>query len=194
MVYVTHDQVEAMTMADRLAVMDHGVILQLGTPSEVYDRPASVTVAQFIGSPGINLLRARVGDDGLVELLGTSMPVRVPAPSGASLTIGVRPEALHMEPRPGDCLLPCKFRRRENLGSESILHFDLIAPERVTVLCKIGHEQQWVNPPDGQTMLALSPESCHFFDDHGQRLEREHGDASRATTGPRGQATMRQIS
>jgi multiple sugar transport system ATP-binding protein len=195
MVYVTHDQVEAMTMADRLAVMDHGVILQLGTPSEVYDRPASVTVAQFIGSPGINLLRARVGDDGNVELMGSSMPVRVPAPSGASLTIGVRPEALRMEARPGDCLLACRFRRRENLGSESILHFELIGPEAVSVLCKVGHEQhQWTNPSDGPTMLALSPESCHFFDEGGRRLEREPGQALPSATAGRGQPAMRRIS
>ncbi len=173
MVYVTHDQVEAMTMADRLAVMDQGVILQLGTPTEVYERPASITVAQFIGSPGINLLPGTVDADGRVELFGVAMPVRVPAPTGSAITIGVRPEAVHMRTAPGDCRVPCRFRRRENLGSESILHFHLAtaAPEPVSVLCKIAHEHGGLDtPPEGETMLGLAPSSCHFFDANGRRL------------------------
>ncbi|MEO8137443.1 MAG: ABC transporter ATP-binding protein, partial [Betaproteobacteria bacterium] len=194
MVYVTHDQVEAMTMADRLAVMDQGAILQLGTPTEVYERPASITVAQFIGSPGINLLPARVGTEGQVELLGTTMPLRVTAPVGAPLTIGVRPEAIRLRAAAGDCLLPCRFRRRENLGSESILHFDLMGPQPITVLCKIGHDQGGLDTPaDGQTMLALAPASCHFFDEQGQRLAPEVVDTPVAALPICEQAVMGQI-
>ena len=62
MVYVTHDQLEAMTMADRIAVMDHGVLQQVGTPLEVYNNPANVFVARFIGAPGMNLLRAGLAE------------------------------------------------------------------------------------------------------------------------------------
>jgi multiple sugar transport system ATP-binding protein len=153
MVYVTHDQIEAMTMADRLAVMDQGMILQLGTPTEVYERPASVTVAQFIGSPAINLLPAMAGANGRVELLGTTLPVRVDAPQGGALTIGVRPESVHLRAAAGDVSLPCRFRRRENLGSESILHFDLIAATPVPVLCKVSHGEIGLEAlsADGQT-------------------------------------------
>ena len=72
MVYVTHDQLEAMTMADRIAVMDHGVLQQVGTPLEVYNNPANVFVARFIGAPGMNLLKGRPAesDRGLVVDLG----------------------------------------------------------------------------------------------------------------------------
>src|ERR1051325_3307954 len=72
MVYVTHDQLEAMTMADRIAVVDHGVLQQVGTPLEVYNNPANVFVARFIGAPGMNLLKGKPAesDRGLVVDLG----------------------------------------------------------------------------------------------------------------------------
>src|SRR5262249_42317883 len=72
MVYVTHDQLEAMTMADRIAVMDHGVLQQVGTPLEIYNNPANVFVARFIGAPGMNLLKGKPAesDGGLVVDLG----------------------------------------------------------------------------------------------------------------------------
>jgi len=193
MVYVTHDQVEAMTMADRLAVMDQGVILQLGTPSEVYARPASITVAQFIGSPGINLLPGRVASAGQVELLGSTLPARVPAAPGSPLTIGVRPESVRLQPRAGDWLLPCRFRRRENLGSESIFHFDLDGPQPVTILCKVGHDEAAVTAPaEGKTLLGIAPDSCHFFDAGGHRLEPQNGASNVPEIANRRQAAIGQ--
>src|SRR5690242_18938236 len=103
-IYVTHDQVEAMTLADRLIVMNAGVADQIGTPMDVYDRPASVFVAGFIGSPAMNFLAAKVGQDGKsVDLAGTNangainMPLARPtsAPVGSAVALGVRPEHLH---------------------------------------------------------------------------------------------------
>lgn len=89
MVYVTHDQLEAMTMADRIAVMDHGVLQQVGTPLEVYNHPANVFVARFIGAPGMNLLKGRPAesDRGLVIDLG---PLGVTQPLPAALAASVR--------------------------------------------------------------------------------------------------------
>jgi multiple sugar transport system ATP-binding protein len=167
MIYVTHDQIEAMTMADRLAVMDQGDILQLGTPSEVYERPASITVAQFIGSPAINLLPARVGTGGQVELLGRTLPITVQQPQGANLTIGIRPEAVRVGLDAAPCVVPCRFRRRENLGSESILHFDLATDSSVPLLCKVGNDR--AAAIEGETTLAFEPQDCHVFDDQGGR-------------------------
>jgi multiple sugar transport system ATP-binding protein len=188
MVYVTHDQIEAMTMADRLAVMDQGTILQLGTPAEVYERPASVTVAQFIGSPAINLLPAVVGSNGGVELLGTALPISVDAPPGSALTVGVRPESVRLRAAPGDCLLPCTFRRRENLGAESILHFDLIAPDPVPVLAKVGHEDGGLaGLHEGPMTLAIAPASCHVFAAGGNRLAVDSANPASATALARGQ-------
>jgi len=172
MVYVTHDQVEAMTMADRLAVMDQGEILQLGTPAEVYERPASVTVAQFIGSPGINLLPGRVTAAGDVEVLGVPIGVRLPHAVGASITVGIRPETVHLQAGANDSTLRCRFRRRENLGSESILHFDVIGAEPLSVLCKVGNDTGNLDrAPGEETMLGLAPETCHCFDERGQRVD-----------------------
>jgi multiple sugar transport system ATP-binding protein len=173
MIYVTHDQIEAMTMSDRLAVMDQGDILQLGTPSEVYERPASIAVAQFIGSPAINLLPARVGLGSYVELFGRTLPIDVRNAPSAGLTIGVRPEAMRIGS--GPCAVACKFRRRENLGSESILHFDLAASSGVPVLCRAANDAPI---PEGEVMLAFEPRDCHVFDDSGRRIAVASHDAS----------------
>jgi multiple sugar transport system ATP-binding protein len=190
-IYVTHDQVEAMTMADRLAVMDQGRILQIGTPSEVYEQPASLAVAQFIGSPAINLLPARVGAAGQVELFGRLLHIRVPQALGSSVTIGVRPEAMRMGAGPNDSVVPCKFRRRENLGSESILHFDLIAPVPISIVCKVAHDRGGFDEPSGdQTMLALALENCHIFDDQGHRIAPKDGDIRTIATKNRVHARM----
>ena len=178
MVYVTHDQVEAMTMADRLAVMDRGEILQIGTPSEVYERPASITVAQFIGTPTINLLPAHVDSRGHVVLLDAS---------DERVTVGVRPEAVHLDPAPGDLRVLCKFRRRENLGSESIVHFDVVAPEPIEFLCKVSHEHAEVDTlREGERWLGIPPTACHFFDQRGRRI-----DADGAMSRQRDVATLR---
>jgi multiple sugar transport system ATP-binding protein len=175
MVYVTHDQVEAMTMADRLAVMDQGRILQLGTPAEVYARPASVTVAQFIGSPGINLLPGKVADDGTVELLDARLPLAVDAAPGARLTLGVRPEALRLQPQPGDARIGVRLHRRENLGSESILHLDVLGTD-LKLLAKVAHDERGLESlPDGPMQAGIAPASCHVFDAAGQRLAVESG-------------------
>ena len=76
-------------------------------------------------------------------------------------------------------MIGCRFRRRENLGSESILHFDLIAAAPLSVLCKIGHDQGMIDlPPGSEAVLAIAPGSCHFFDEHGQRIELVNGNAA----------------
>ena len=97
MVYVTHDQVEAMTLASRIVVMNNGVIQQIGTPSDVYEQPANLFVAGFLGAPAINLLPARVGADG-VSLDG-ALPLQL-APgrvkAGQSVVLGVRPEHVRL--------------------------------------------------------------------------------------------------
>ena len=93
-VYVTHDQIEAMTMADRIVVMQGGRIAQLGTPLELYDRPANLFVAGFIGSPAMNLMTERAEPGTVVLLDGTQVPAAVPeAARGRAVTLGIRREA-----------------------------------------------------------------------------------------------------
>jgi len=93
-IYVTHDQVEAMTMGDRLIVMNKGVAEQIGTPIDVYAQPASLFVAAFIGSPSMNFLETRVGSDGLLTLDGASLRPKTRIDPGRAVTIGIRPEHL----------------------------------------------------------------------------------------------------
>ncbi|RTL32753.1 MAG: ABC transporter ATP-binding protein [Burkholderiales bacterium] len=98
MIYVTHDQVEAMTLASRIVVMKGGVIQQIGTPGEVYERPANLFVAGFLGAPAINLVPARVSADGVT--LDGALPLRLApgrAAAGQSVVLGVRPEHLRLQ-------------------------------------------------------------------------------------------------
>lgn len=118
-VYVTHDQAEAMTMSDRIAVMMDGHIVQVGTPDAVYSDPRDLRVAEFVGSPKINLLPAAVDEDGSVRMLGAPTPVRVAHPVGAALRVGLRPEALRVD-REGPIV--GRIVHLENLGSEVFVH------------------------------------------------------------------------
>jgi multiple sugar transport system ATP-binding protein len=178
-VYVTHDQVEAMTMSSRVAMMEGGNILQLGTPDELYERPASIQVAQFIGSPTINLLPATVGKQGRVELLEKPLPIDTKLPEGEKVTIGIRPEVLSpaaAASMPGHASITARLRRSEHLGSEKILHYDVPAIAGVTLTSRIT-----AGLPDARletTELIFDPAACHLFDSAGKRLtttEREGG-------------------
>ncbi len=99
-VYVTHDQVQAMTMADRVAILDAGRLQQVGTPDEVYERPANLFVAGFIGSPPMNVMSATATDDGAVTVVGAALESEAGTglPAGRPVSVGVRPEALSFGP------------------------------------------------------------------------------------------------
>ncbi|ESZ36361.1 ABC transporter ATP-binding protein [Mesorhizobium sp. L2C066B000] len=130
MVYVTHDQLEAMTMADRIAVMDHGVLQQVGTPLEVYNNPANVFVARFIGAPGMNLLKGRPteSDRGLVVDLG-QLGVTPTLPDALAATLrgsrsevlyGFRPEQVSLVQSGQGLAMPVSFVER--IGARTIVH------------------------------------------------------------------------
>ena len=182
-IYVTHDQVEAMTMSDRVAMMDGGAILQLGSPGALYARPANVRVAQFIGTPAINLLPACVGASGCVELFGAELPIRVRAGVGSALTIGIRPEAItpaaHGNSRPGLHMLPGRLRRSENLGAGHILHVDLAAPASGAITCTTSGEAEPYAGDARGLALHFAPAACHVFDADGERIaDAEAADAA----------------
>jgi multiple sugar transport system ATP-binding protein len=133
MVYVTHDQLEAMTMADRIAVMDHGVLQQVGTPLQVYNDPANVFVARFIGAPGMNLLQGRPVETpaGLAVDLGPNgVTPALPAPLAAAaraakgdVWYGFRPENLH--PAAPGAGLAREVSFVERIGARTIVHLGL---------------------------------------------------------------------
>ena len=160
-VYVTHDQEEAMTVADRMAVFMDGRIVQVGTPKDIFLRPANVTVAGFIGTPPMNLLPAELAD-GHVRLHGATVPVSGPPASPRQVILGVRPADL----RVSDGGMPARVEFVEDLGDNVIINFEL-AGQRV----KARSEQ---NPAlqEGQAVhLSFDPKAAHLFDrESGSRL------------------------
>ena len=131
-VYVTHDQAEAMTMADRLAVMQDGRLLQVASPREVYEAPASLAVAEFIGAPRINLFRGMLRSDGSVESGSFHLPVHARAEAG-ELTIGVRPDALTIA-RAGSAGWRGFVVRIEHVGSDLFVYVKLSDSERSAIV------------------------------------------------------------
>lgn len=117
-VYVTHDQIEAMTLASRVAVMDEGVIRQIGTPEEVYSDPADTFVAGFIGNPAMNLLSVEVSAEGRCTVAGR--PISAPVPRTGRLVLGIRPEDLFVCDA-SQALLECEVFTFELLGDSTML-------------------------------------------------------------------------
>ena len=116
-VYVTHDQIEAMTMATRIAVMNGGVIQQFGTPDEIYERPANLFVAGFIGAPNMNFFET-TARDGRAELPGG---LTVPAGADGPVTVGIRPQSMHLA-RDGEPGMEGRVTLVEALGAETVVH------------------------------------------------------------------------
>ncbi|MGH8742293.1 MAG: ABC transporter ATP-binding protein, partial [Burkholderiales bacterium] len=160
-VYVTHDQVEAMTMADRIAVMNEGRIEQLGGPLELYDRPVNLFVAQFIGSPAMNLFEG-VYRDGAVHALGTSWPCSARAYDGQRVQYGIRPEHLQS----GGAGIAAEVVVVEPMGAET----ELLVKLQEQSFTVVTHGRSRAGPGD-RVLLAPQAEHAHLFDAAtGQRL------------------------
>ncbi|MCV3207625.1 sn-glycerol-3-phosphate import ATP-binding protein UgpC [Mesorhizobium sp. YC-39] len=168
-VFVTHDQVEAMTLADRLVVMNGGRVEQVGTPGEIYKRPASRFVATFVGAPAMNILEGVVELDGL-SLLGGSrrLPVpRVGLPVGAKVAMGIRPEAVRLVAPGSQGALNATVDLVEELGAGRVIYVDLDGAAFSVVTSETVH------PAAGATVgLKISPDDMHFFSSEtGARLD-----------------------
>ncbi len=123
-VYVTHDQAEALTMSSRMAVMIDGNLLQLDTPQEVYDNPSSLSVAQFVGSPKINIFKGTSDSSGTVSFLNVSLK-RKSSESNTDLHIGIRPEHLEITNESNENTFSGTVAYRENLGSDIFFHVNI---------------------------------------------------------------------
>jgi ABC-type sugar transport system ATPase subunit len=175
MVYVTHDQVEAMTMADRLVVLNAGHIEQAGPPLEVYQRPRTLFAAGFLGSPRMNFLPGTISDrmpEGVVVELASGGAMRAEVQSdGASIgdkvTVGVRPE--HMQLTPGeDGPLVARVALIEDLGDHAIVHLDREGTAG-PVLVRVERPPAAEGAP---VRFAVPPAEVHVFDAHGVALPR----------------------
>jgi len=170
-IYVTHDQVEAMTLADRLIVMNAGVADQIGTPMDVYDRPASIFVAGFIGSPAMNFLAAKVVQGGFaVEPAGAAdvtLPLARPtaAAAGSVVALGLRPEHLTAA---ADGPLEFDIELAEPLGADTLLHGRFGTARELVTVRQDGHVRA---QPGDKRRFSIDPARIHLFDmETGRRL------------------------
>jgi multiple sugar transport system ATP-binding protein len=173
-IYVTHDQVEAMTLGDRVVVMRDGWVQQVGDPMELYNEPANRFVAGFIGSPAMNFANVQiVSENGGLWATSDSIRLKVPAPltervaryAGKEVTFGIRPEDLHMatDADPLDLTVDAVVEVVERLGSEILLD---VAVGRVTMVASV--EPTVTAKIHDRIRLGINPHRVHFFDNENE--------------------------
>ena len=173
-IYVTHDQVEAMTMADRIVVLRLGIAEQIGKPLDLYNEPANLFVAGFIGSPKMNFLPAnvasidngkaiiQVGKDSRIEFTHQGAPLTV----GQAITLGIRPDMLKVSP---EGKLRGQVGLVERLGNETLMHINMDVLDEPLTVSRTG--QYDINTGD-EVKLTVDELRAHFFDQSGLRINR----------------------
>jgi multiple sugar transport system ATP-binding protein len=169
MIYVTHDQVEAMTLADRIVVLQGGRIEQIGTPLDLYNRPDNLFVAGFIGSPRMNLLPARAAGQGTVAVGEAGQELELgretALTAGTSVTLGIRPEHIALAGQ-GEAGLAMTVDLVERLGGESYLYGSTPGLPQITVRL----DGQTSHGRGDQVALRFAPAHLHLFDAAGKAL------------------------
>jgi multiple sugar transport system ATP-binding protein len=170
MIYVTHDQVEAMTLADKVVVLNGGKVEQVGSPLELYHHPANLFVAGFLGTPKMGFLTGKISGvhaGGCEVTLGAGTTIKLPFTNaqqsvGDSVTLGIRPEHLDLA-KPGDCQLQVIADVSERLGSDTFCHVNTRSGEALTLRIRGDMASQY-----GETLnLHLDSNHCHLFDAQG---------------------------
>ena len=184
-VYVTHDQTEALTMGDRIAVLKDGVLQQVGTPREMYDKPANEFVAGFIGSPAMNLGRFTVSGDvatlGAAKIQLSKATLDAIAPEdGGKVTIGFRPESLEVVSAKDEHSIPVRLSFVEELGSDAYIYGELVGAEGSEEKLGSGEDSSQIivrvpprtAPEPGETVyVRIKPGQEHIFSaSTGERL------------------------
>ena len=173
-VYVTHDQVEAMTMGDRVAVMSLGELMQVDTPLNLYDKPVNLFVAGFIGSPQMNLIKAKAGKDGQAQIGNYLVPVDPGAAKQLgqghnNITVGVRPEAWRLvsESEGG---LPVDVTVVEDLGADGFVYGNCdVEGTPANVIVRVSGRDHIAK--GDRIYVTTDPKNVHVFDtDTGERL------------------------
>jgi multiple sugar transport system ATP-binding protein len=163
-VYVTHDQIEAMTMADKIVVMHDGVVEQMGAPLALYDRPENLFVAGFIGSPAMNVLKGRIEGKGFVAESGLTLPLGTAptAAAGKPAIYGIRPEHIVLS----EAGLPVEVVVVEPTGSETLI---VVRSGEQELSCLF---RERILPRPGETIrIRPDPAHVHLFDDAtGRRI------------------------
>lgn len=151
-IYVTHDQVEAMTMADRIVVLNNGQVEQIGTPAEIYSRPESTFVASFIGAPPMNLLTAKLTDAG-VEVGDQTLPIQTA--NRGDVLLGLRPERVQISDSGSGVSM--KVTIVEELGATRLIH-GIIGGQDISVA-----QDAELPVPSDQVFIGFNPDDAHFF-------------------------------
>ncbi|MHC2296153.1 ABC transporter ATP-binding protein [Rhizobium mongolense] len=176
-IYVTHDQAEAMTLSDRVAVMLDGELLQVAPPQTIYADPDDRRVAEFIGSPKINMLDAVVREEGLVDAAGSVIAVDTPPKTtsettfgpGSLLTLGIRPEAFHLTDGGGPGTITGSVRLVEHMGSDLYVHLDVAGMAEPVIARLLAERAPSIEP--GRTLhLGLRRERILLFGRDGRRI------------------------
>jgi len=175
MIYVTHDQVEAMTLADRIVVLRAGYIEQVGAPMELYHKPANLFVAQFIGSPAMNIMAAKVASasaKGIAVDVESGGKATLPIPGaasikGASVSLGVRPEDLRLAGKGEAPIINGRVDIVEALGEVTLLYVQVEGHEE-PVLAKLPGYQDVERGTE--VHLTADADTLHLFDDQGQTM------------------------
>jgi len=172
MIYVTHDQVEAMTLADKIVVLDGGVVQQVGSPLDLYNNPANLFVAGFIGSPRMNLITGRAEEilDGQVRIAVAGASLSLPVHTGGiakgdAVTLGIRPHALSVDPKG---LLAGTVQLVEQLGNETVFRVRLNDGSEITAVLP-GQESLAVGSP---ISLGFADPAIHLFGADNNRIAR----------------------
>ena len=164
--FVTHDQIEALTMADRIAVLNRGQIIQIGTPEDIYDRPATTFVAQLVGSPRINLVKSVRQDGSLqIEKSDLSLPIPPDCETPQDVLLGIRPEHVNIEP---DGEFTGQVALTEPLGVETVVHIrsqDQTIVSLVPGLMNLGKGDE--------VKFNVLHDRLHCFDLDGKRVKLE---------------------
>ncbi|MBP2550760.1 multiple sugar transport system ATP-binding protein [Neorhizobium galegae] len=172
-IYVTHDQIEAMTMSDRIALMSDGGIEQLGTPDDLYQRPASLTVARFIGTPTINLLPVEIGVAGRITAFGEELGLEAapktagPATTSGPATLGLRAEDL----RPAADGLAARVVRSETYGADRFVTCELVQDPAVRIVMRQHAGEGLPGGADATLRLGFDAQRAHLFGADGRRLD-----------------------
>jgi len=168
-IYVTHDQAEALTMSDRMAVMMDGEILQLDTPNEIYNNPSNIRVAEFVGSPKINILQGECDEKGDIKCIGIKITDSIKLAQKRNISVGIRPEHMELVSSNDKNSFKGKIVYRENLGSDIFLHVTVNEGEQKIIVR--SEPSMVINTAVGdQVMIGWDEQKVMVFDIDGKNV------------------------
>jgi len=173
-IYVTHDQSEAMTMGDRIVMMNKGKIIQIDSPTEIYNNPKHLLVAEFIGSPKINIFQAHVDENDFLIMFGSNIGLKCIGPKNSNqITVGIRPEALKIAGENDSIRWKSKIYHKENLGPYILLYIEI--EDKTKAIFRIGINKDF--NPKINDIFYVRPKIKYVltFNDAGEKLACIHG-------------------